>query len=662
MCGISISISKNNISVTDLIKQNNVISHRGPDDEGYVLFENSFINILGGADTPENIYLAKLPYNPKVKINNLDGNYFLGFGHRRLSILDLSEFGHQPMSYDNNRYWITFNGEVYNYLEIKEELIQLGYQFITETDTEVILASYKKWGAECQNKFNGMWAFGIYDTLEKSIFISRDRFGIKPLYYWFSPNNDLHFGSEIKQFTQVEGWKAVMNSQRVHDYLFYALTDHTNETFFNGVFSVPPGSFAQFKIENFSRKLDFTKWYKPKLNNFRGNYKDACNEFEILFKKAVSLNTRADVKVGTALSGGLDSSAVVCVINNILSEQNKSTLQETFSSCSNNPLFDEKKWIDFVTSKTNVKSNIIYPDANEIFSETEKIIWHLDEPYQSQSAFLGFNIFRQAKINDVKVLLNGQGADEYLSGYEEFNLFRKLVLLKKFRWKKLVHELKNDNNLSIFQFIKYSLFQSLPIFIKNKSHYFNETYKLLDCLVNKTNFKYKKINPIFYIQLKANSLPCISHNQLLINPLQKYLRWEDRNSMAHSVEARVPFLDHNLVEFASQLPVDFLDELNYNKKILRDSLKDILPNEIKNRPDKKGFITPEEDWFKNTHFEQFKNLLLENLKYSKGIFNENEVVQFFDQVRLGEIQFDYTYWRIISICIWMKSFQIELDR
>jgi len=658
MCGISVTIGKHS-NVKDIVNQNNIISHRGPDDEGFVLFNDEGFKIYGGDDTPSNVWEETLEYAPNEHIKSANYKFYLGLAHRRLSILDLSAKGHMPMSFSENRYWITYNGEIYNYIEIKQDLLKRGYEFNTETDTEVILAAYIEWGSDCQNKFNGMWAIVIYDSLEKKLFVSRDRFGIKPLYYWLSPIGNLHFSSEIKQFTVIDGWLSKLNHQRAFDYLYYSLTDHTSETLFKDVFSVPPGTHSCFDIKNLDKGLSFIKWYRPEENIEKIDFEDACIKFNDLFKNAVLLNARADVKVGSALSGGLDSSSIVCEIANILKQKNKSDLQETFSSCSRNSLYDEKKWIDFVVNTNKIKSNIVYPNADDIFKDTDKIIWYLDEPYQSQSVFLGFNVFNLARKNNVKVLLNGQGADEYLSGYDEFNLFRKFTLVKDLKFFSLIKEIKRDNTISGIKFVTYMFNRVLPkkiqkILLRSKS-------SPMKLIIKKDILKHCNTNPLVNIQKSPNSIFNISHNQIYINPLQKYLRWEDRISMAHSIEARVPFLDHHLVEFTRKLPVNLLDSLNYSKKLLRDSLSSILPKEIQERSDKKGFITPEEDWFKNEYHEKFKELLKCNFDYSKGIFDESKILEYFENIKNEKVKFDYSYWRIISFCIWMKVYKVELE-
>ena len=288
MCGVAGVISKNNSAKTeDVYRMTQSIRHRGPDDEGYcVVSLDNTVSCLWGKDTFLNKEFSSIPYYPIRDINSVAGEFKLIFGHRRLSILDLSPLGHMPMSYKNNRYWITYNGEIYNYLEIKQELETLGHTFISNTDTEVILASYAEWGVDCLNHFDGMWSFAIYDVETENVFIARDRFGIKPFYYWYSPNGNLYFGSEIKEFVSLDSWNAKLNSQRAWDYLAYSLTDHTEETMFQGVFQLQCGHCALFNINRIpidnKGELETTEWYNLPFSPFVGTYDEADNIFKVL--------------------------------------------------------------------------------------------------------------------------------------------------------------------------------------------------------------------------------------------------------------------------------------------------------------------------------------------------------------------------------------------
>jgi asparagine synthase (glutamine-hydrolysing) len=649
MCGISGALSSRPIKLRSLVMMNEIIKHRGPDDEGFVLFDSSSFQVLGGSDTTGDAWSSNIIYTPRVDINESSFKGNVGLGHRRLSILDLSVKGHQPMSSNDERYWITFNGEIYNYLEIRSELISLGHSFNTDTDTEVVLSAYHEWGEECQNRFNGMWAFAIYDRQQNLIFLSRDRFGIKPLYYWYSPQGDFYFASEIKQFTVLPGWRAILNMKRASDYLFDALTDHTDETLFTGVYMIPPSNYVLDSIEtilSYKSKLKTQRWYTPTISKFKLSFEDAKNEFLAKFKESVSLHLRADVPVGSALSGGLDSSSIVSYINVLLKQEGRTGLQKTFSSCSLDPRFDERIWMEEVVKETKVDGHFIYPKGEDVFSLTEKLIWYMDEPYNSQSVFMGYHVFDEARKSNIKVLLNGQGADEYLSGYGAFRDLRLKKLIYGFNVSGIIHELHDYKKI-----IKVIVEIIAPWFIK----YRNKRRALKKRYIDNSVLTYKNTT------IALNTLKEISDQQLYVDPLPKFLRWEDRNSMAHSIEARVPFLEYRLIEYVQSLPIEYLDSPNSSKRILVEALKGILPEKVRNRKDKKGFITPEERWFKQDFGQRYLDMFLSVAKYSKGIIIEKEAKIYLDKMQKGEIKFDYSYWHMILFCIWMKRFNVELS-
>ena len=665
MCGISLVLAKEKLDIAAFKAFNSIIKHRGPDDEGFIFIseDHKKVQIAGGVDTPKNVWNTSSCYQPEQDIDAIQGDYKIGIGHRRLSILDLSAMGHLPMCDTLQRYWITFNGEIYNFIELRKELEELGYSFSTQSDTEVILAAYATWGSDCLDRFSGMWAFTIYDTHTKTLFIARDRYGIKPLYYWFSPEGDFYLASEIKQFTQIPSWQAQLNPQRVYDYLFYAMTDHTDETMFKNVFTIPPGHSLSINTAESLRekngKIKLKKWFIPKNTNFSGTFKEACSEFNTHFDTAIDLHLRADVPIGSALSGGLDSTAIVCSVNKKLKEKGIASLQKTFSSCSDIEQYNEKKWMDEVIKTTQVDASFIYPKGEDVFKLSEEILWHQDEPYQSQSAFLGYHVFEDAKKHNVKILLNGQGADEYLSGYNAFSFFRKFKLLKKLKFWQLYIQIKDKINLEKSSQLRSFLYLIFPIKFIRLFTKFSTEYKTMHSMINVKQLGAKNKHPHGKKGLSFSSIFEIANHQLIVDPLQKYLRWEDRNSMAHSVEARVPFLDHNLVEFSTQMPVDYLDGYNESKKLMLYGLEDILPPIIRNRKDKKGFITPEENWFRKDYSDQFINLFKKYHVYTGSILNEKEVLNYFDEVISGKKPFDYTYWRLISLGMWMKVFNIK---
>ena len=666
MCGISGIITNKSLNPNEIRFMTDIIRHRGPDDEGFAFFNNDDNTVLaGGKDTTIETWKYQSSYQPTKNIDTVQGNFQVAFGHRRLSILDLSPAGHQPMSYQNQRYWITYNGEIYNYKELYNELIGVGYSFNTKTDTEVILASYAYWGVECLYHFNGMWSFCIYDRTKKEIFLARDRFGIKPLYYWIMPNGDFAFASEIKQFTTLSGWVPKINSQRAYDYLVYSMTDHTEETMFKDVYQIPGGHFFKSSTESLqkssARKIIPEKWYNLKYTKFKGSFKEAASEFKQLFQSAINLQLNADVPVGTSLSGGLDSSAIVCEVNNILRSQDVQELQKTFSSCSIDDRYDERKWVDIVVEYTDVNALFIYPSYEDIFNPDSKLTWYNDEPYQSQSAYLGYHVFKSADLNNIKVLLNGQGADEYLGGYGQFSTPRYIEMFRKINWISLFNDIKHSRGYK--QVLYSDVLQSIVLASLPESLYkfltkrFGSNKRIKSLIDNRILGALNK-HPYDAIQEKHQTVPEISKYLTLFSTLPKYLKWEDRNSMANSIEARVPFLDHRLVEFTYNLPDEYLDYHGETKRVLREGLRNILPEKIRLRKDKKGFITPEERWVREDNPGLFRFKLKEAIENSGGIIKQ-EALSYFDDTVSGKIPFDYTYWRLIQFAEWMKIFDIK---
>lgn len=664
MCGFAAILSSSGESrYEEICKMSSSISHRGPDDEGYCLI-NDINNIypVGGKDTHWDSEFLSVPYYPISEYQLLTkSSYKIILGHRRLSILDLSPLGHMPMSYGNNRYWITYNGEIYNYLEIKLELEALGHTFVSNTDTEVILASYVQWGIDCLDHFNGMWSFIIYDVESEDVFISRDRFGIKPFYYWHSPNGNWYFGSEIKEFVSLDSWTAKLNPQRAWDYLAYSLTDHTEETMYQGVFQLQCGHYALFNINRIpvdaQGRLKTMKWYNLPFVPFEGTYEEAVDIFKDLFLDSIKLHLRSDVEVGSALSGGVDSSSIVCVIDQLLKRSGGK--QKTFSSCSLDNRYDESSWMKEVIDCTSVEPHYVYPQLADFYKQTEDIIWHQEEPYQSQSAFLGYNVFKCAKESGVSVLLNGQGADEYLGGYGQFTGPRYASLIKNFHFYTLWSDycsLKKNETIDRRRIIRQTVVNMLPesyTAYLEKKIWKSRTTNLFDLeKLGASHIHHKEIIPV-----GNRSIQNIIIHALFKFTLPRLLRWEDRNSMAFSVEARVPFLDYRLIEFIYSLPSSFLDKNGVTKRILRDSMSGIIPDKIRDRKDKKGFITPEERWIKEDATSFFRKKVEEAIDGTMGIIKPG-VLSYFDSVVSGKVPFDYTYWRIILFSEWMKKFNI----
>ncbi|NGX43203.1 MAG: Asparagine synthetase [glutamine-hydrolyzing] 1 [Chlamydiae bacterium] len=661
MCGIAAIFGLRAIHKLPLLTKmmTDVIQHRGPDDEGVVLFsQEGDPTILGGEDTPEGVFKENLPYCPK-KRRFSDGSYIGALGHRRLSIIDLSPAGHQPMSSEDQRYWIVYNGEIYNYLEIRKELESNGHHFYSHTDTEVILKAFSEWGVDCLHHFNGMFAFVIWDVKERRLFAARDRFGVKPLYYWINPKGMLAFASEIKQFTLLPGWNPKINHQRSYDFLNWGLTDHTEETLFAGVKQLRGGHYIYCPIDNIeTQELKTRQWYQLRHSPFKGSFEEASKEFAEMLRDSIRLRLRADVDIGSCLSGGLDSSSIVCFANALLKEKNAEARQKTFSAYSDVLCFDERHYIEIVANRMNVEAHSTTPCLEHMESLVPEIIWHQDEPYGSTSIYAQWLVFDLVKKNKVKVMLDGQGADEHLAGYIPFFGCRFYDLFRSMQWRTLIQEMmmtkKNHpqvNPLFLFasRLVPHAVQQPLR--------------RLLQKTASKPNwidFRFLSAkNLVPFQSSKQNHLRDQSSLQLMHTSLPMLLRYEDRDSMAHSIESRTPFLDYRLVEFTLGLPSEYKLSHGLTKRVLRKGTEGIMPDEIRNRIDKIGFATAEEEWLTKRRPDVFRKWMDDAIESSQGILNP-QARGIVDDIIDGKRKFSFIPWRIICFGHWMQRFSASI--
>lgn len=669
MCGIAGYIARQGKLLRNSLisRMTDFVRHRGPDDEGFLFVCNKTIITAGGPDTFPDVWNMARSYSPAARVNECsEGFSELVFGHRHLSLRDFSSSGHQPMSYADGRYWIVFDGRIHNYQEIRSALIELGHLFQTESDTETILASYVEWGENCLDRFVGMWSFIIFDNERNEVFISRDRYGIKPFYYYFTDRGDFYFASEIKQFTVLDEWKPLINPRRAYDQLVYAFTDHTDETMFRGVFQIPGGtlfrsSLAALKPDRDGRLLT-RRWYMVQYEPFKGPFTEACNIFRELFEKAVSDHFPSDIMTGISLSGGLDSSAIVCEVDRISRTKLLQMPLRTFSSSTVHKKYSEKTWMDIIIRHTNPDAYFVYPDPNDIFRMTGDLIWIHDEPYQSQATFLGYHVYGLAGKNGIKVLLNGQGADEYLGGYGQFSSVRYLNMLRRLKFRSVLKDI--ETHCRYYEISQFSVFkeitkQILPAPVEKLLRKYKNNVREIEKLIDFKSLDLKPTHPFDDIPVKPGSVPEVSVIHTFYSPLPKYLRWEDRNSMANSIETRPPFLDHRLVEFTHSLPDDYLKKGGITKRVMREALKGLLPEEIRLRKDKVGFISPEEIWVKQEFSKKFRNKMETAVELTGGLIKP-EVLDYFDKIVAGRIPFDYTYWRIILFSEWMQKFGVGI--
>jgi asparagine synthase (glutamine-hydrolysing) len=636
MCGFSALYSKKGFTVSEIKKMNDLIFHRGPDGEGYFLTEKD----------SKRYYFSDV--DELGKLTGENKSFSAAIGHRRLSIVDLSINGSQPMISEDGHNVIAFNGEIYNYLELKAELVDAGYSFHSTSDTEVLLNAYLHWGKDVLHKLNGMFAFQIYNVKENSLFAARDRFGVKPFYYW-QKNDQLALASEIKQFTCLPAWKSLLNAERAYDFLKFGQTEHTNETMFEGVYQLQPGCYFEVNL-NDDIAINPVRWYQLNKSNRKQknstSFTDAKVKFKELFAKAVDIRLHADVPVGTGLSGGLDSSSIACEINALLKKSINSGLQKTFTACTDVKKYNEKNYVDDVLSEIDAESHFIYPEPPQDIASIDKVIWHQDEPFGTTSILAEWSVYKLAKEHCVKVTLDGHGADESLAGYHKFFFVYLAELLAKgnvYRFTKELKALKRHHGYSTIRILK-----SVAYYYKNskKAETIKDSWFIPS--INKVKLLPSKL------KLIDESLDQFSYSSV---PMQ--LHWCDRDSMAHSVESRAPFLDVNLVEFIVSNPSEYKIKNGISKFILRESLQKLLPKNIYERIGKIGFATPEEEWLTSDSKHFFLSLLVDAEKLTKGILTA-DAFKTAKQIINQEVPYNGFAWRIICFANWMKIFNVEV--
>jgi len=667
MCGITgiVDFNKGLEVLTVTKSMADAIKHRGPDDEGYVFFNEEDMVIAGGKDTARDVWESNLPYSSKQNIENTNGSYSLGLGHRRLSILDLSAAGHQPMCTDDGRFWITYNGEIYNYLELAEELTSKGHQFKTNTDTEVLLHAYLEWGHECVDKFNGMWAFVIYDKTENKLFGSRDRFGVKPFYYIHN-DNYFAFASEQKALLKIPSFEKQLNSTAVYDYLVLGKSEMEKESFFKGIMELPPSHSFSFdlKTKNFKEwkyySLSFNSGWERINKNTLSDYTEEINH---LIFNAINIRLRSDVSVGTCLSGGLDSSSIVCVINKLLSEQVLEQVgqkQKVFTAGYDDPAIDESSWAEMVVNQTKTSWHRVYPNPDDFILEFEDMVYAQDIPSFSAATYAQYKVMQLASENGVKVTLDGQGCDELFGGYAVHFTSYMAEAIKRGAIGTVGANLMNLGN----NFADPAIITRYPANVL-MANLFSTYFKNRGFRNRKKEFQYVENN--FWDEHKERlaylfhsiptSLNQLLHTQLTGPDLKVLLKAGDRNSMRFSVESRVAFSDDiNLIEYVFGIPSSYKVKNGTSKYLLRESMKNILPKEIVQRKNKLGFDTPEKKWF--NHLEpQLREIV--STQQQDGFIKWEELNKNWDQLFKEAMNTStIRLWRLINFALWKKVFQV----
>lgn len=634
MCGITGFFSFDTASIISdrlLIDMTLSLAHRGPDDSGCVLIDKR---------TQRTVFFSDMDEETGIRCGHV------GLGHRRLSILDLSGRGRQPMHAADGKVWLVLNGEIYNYLELRLELEDLGYTFSTDTDTEVVLKSYLEWETQAFEKFNGMWGLVIYDMRNDTIMLSRDRFGKKPLYY-YTDGTKLLFSSEIKALLIYPGIPKEINLQKIIDYAgrHYRYVDVDNESYFKDIFLVPKSSYIIATTNGVKTIQQY--WRLEPGNSLVGKNSEyeIVEQFKDLLKDAVRIRLRSDVPVGSILSGGMDSTSIT-----VLAAKENSQFH-AFSGVTGDGYFDESKYINIVVRHSGIKHTYVRPKPAELFDVLKEMLRYHDEPVCTVTWYCIYLINREIAAYNIPVILTGHGGDELLAGYWDHYHYN-------------FSDIRSSRGDDSYEFAAW-----LENHYRPKEEYIKErTY--IDRLQYDKSVEMKKYSR--YLDVLSPDLIKQDHKELLkasfsgdlsrrlylelfYETIPPSLRAEDRNMMAFSIENRVPFLDYRLAEFCFRLPNSFKIRNGLGKWLLREAMKGILPEEIRTRKDKTGFNAPFDEWIRHENRAQLEELIARDSYVNNEVYNKKKVKKIF-QEHLGGTNHYMFFWQYINLNLWFDKF------
>ena len=617
------------------------LAHRGPDDHGWLTVSPTLSRLGRG----------------KVL---LDGDVRAVLLHRRLSILDLSPSGWQPMATSDGRVHIVFNGEIYNYLELRQELIREGCSFRSQSDTEVLLQALVHWGPAALGRLVGMFALAVLDTDKRTLFLARDFFGIKPLYY-AQVNGTFAFASEIKALLDLPDVQRDVDPQRLYEYLRFGRTDHGDGTLLAAVHQLPPGCFLEVHLDRPQVARPVRYWSIDLNDRLDLSFDEAARQVRELFVDSVRLHMRSDVPIGAALSGGIDSSAIVAVMRAVAPQADL----HAFSYIADDPALSEEHWVDLVGGHTRAVVHKIRATPGELLDDLNQLIHTQDEPFGSTSIYAQYRVFRAASAAGVKVMLDGQGADEMLGGYRPYLAARLASLLRQGRWIEAVRFARRTQRLPGAAGVSRLLLQvgSLlcPSGCKALAHRLLGD-RLMPSWLNEAWFRSRGVTvPSF----RSRGGRDVLREQLLqsveTTSLPMLLRYEDRNSMASSVESRVPFLTPALASFLLRLPEEHLIARDgTSKNVFRQAMRGLVPDAILDRRDKIGFATPEQRWLQI--LRPWVEQILESEQARRiGALNLQAIQREWKAVLAGQTRFDFRIWRWINLIRWVDRFDIAFD-
>ena len=612
------------------------IEHRGPDDYGWLR--------LTGNQVERGREWTQPVKEPEVLLL-----------HRRLSIIDTSESGWQPMSTPDDRYHIVYNGEIYNYVELREELEGLGHRFRSSSDTEVLINAYAQWGSGALRRFIGMFAFALLDTYRRTVVLARDFFGIKPLYYC-SANGCICFGSEIKAVSELALSQPKANTERLLLYLHYGMTDFGSETMLSQVQQIPAAHFLEISLDSCKLEAPQRFWSTESDRVLDISFEEAAQKVRDLFLRNVELHLRSDVPLGSALSGGIDSSAIVMAIRHL---DPKAEIH-AFSFISEDGALSEEKWVDIIANDAGAHVHKVHATANDLAADLDSMMQAHDEPFGSTSAYAQFLVFRSARRAGVKVMLDGQGADEILGGYDRYKGARLASLVRQGRWSQAAHflqSLSQVGGIGRYLGVAYCADFLLPPAMQSSARFLAGKDSFPGWL-NRAWFAERGVGVRFASYTDEMNVLRNSLTRSVNETLPRLLRYEDRNSMASSVESRVPFLTPDLVNFLGMLPESYLIDSNgTSKAVFRRAMRGIVPDAILDRRDKIGFATPEKGWL-NVLDCWVRSALNSEAARNMPFLNLNFARRELEAVRRGSRPFGFHVWRWVNLIRWTEKMGI----
>jgi asparagine synthase (glutamine-hydrolysing) len=640
MCGIGGIIRYDGKAVPpeELRRMGEVLAHRGPDDHGFLAWDGKRVHIHhehGGLPSGQ-----------------------AGMVHRRLSILDLSEAGRQPMSTPDGRYHITFNGEIYNYIELRERLKGLGHTFFTETDTEVLLAAYAEWGRDCLAKLTGMFAFAILDARRRTVFLARDFFGIKPLYFTAAPNH-FAFASEIKGLLSLDRMTAAPDAQGLYDYLQHGRILDNVRTVYAGIAHLPPAHCLEVGLDSPGSPKPERYWEIQTDRTLDISFEEAVEETRRLFLENVRLHLRSDVPVGVALSGGVDSSSIAACMR----RHSEDLAIHGFSFTPDDHALSEESFVDITGRASSITVHKVRIGPGDLLGDIDTLLGVHDEPFLNTGMYAQYRVMQAAAESGIKVMLDGQGADEMLGGYVRYYGDMAASLIKGFQPFEALRLMWNARNMrkvtpaTILAPLLFGLIPRPCVNLLRSAMGKRGVHQWLD----EAWFRERDVilQPAPPTRKGKHALRKELKRSLELD-LPQLLRYEDRNSMAHSIESRVPFLTPELAQFLFSLPEDFLiSPEGETKRVFRHAMRGIVPDPILDRKDKFGFPTPEHAWL-DTMRPWLKNVLEGDTPRDIPFMRDNLLAtQWGETITPGT--FGSAAWRFMSVVKWAETNNIAFN-